>query len=334
MPDLPAVKVIGTGGTITSIGHDRFDFVRYSDIGTRIPINELLTRIPEAELLATLSSEDLYKAASSDIGPPEWIEIARRINQVYTANPETDGIVLTHGTGTMEETAYFLHLTVKSQKPVVMTGSMLPVTAIGTDADRNLYHAIVAAAHVDACGRGVMVCLNNQIHGARDVTKSDPLRVETFQSFGFGVLGYADSDGKVMFYRSTDRKHTTDTPFYVDDLQGLPRVDIIPIYAGTDDLLMNAARANGSAGVILAGVGGSSGSGTLKRSAEEAIRDGMIVVTASRTPTGRAVIGLKRQRSGFIAADNLSPLKARILLMLALTVTQDRDTIQKMFLEY
>ena len=334
MASKPAVRVIGTGGTITSVGHHRFDFTRYSEIGKRISIMESLDRIPEAKELADISSEDFLKVASSDIGPVKWIQIARRINQVFQEEPGVDGIVLTHGTGTMEETAYFLQLTVKSPKPVVMTGSMMPVTAIGTDADRNLYHAIMAAAHPDTAGRGVLVCLNNQIHSARDVTKTDPLRVETFQSFGLGLLGYADSDGKVVFYRATLRKHTTSTPFNVDGLQDLPRVDIVPMYAGGDDLLINAVRHNGSAGLVLAGVGGASGAGVVKESAEEAIKEGVAVVSASRTATGRAVVNPERERSGFIFADDLSPLKARILLMLALSVTKDREAIQQMFYDY
>jgi len=334
MKSKPAINVIGTGGTISSMGQDRFDFTRYAEVGRRISIKESLDRIPEVNDLANIVSEDFLSVASSDIGPVEWIQIARRINQVFADEPLCDGIVLTHGTGTMEETAYFLQLSVKSSKPVVMTGAMMPLTAIGTDADRNLYHAIMAASHTDTAGRGVLVCLNNQIHSAREVTKTDPLRVETFQTPGLGALGYADSDGEVVFYRSTVRKHTTSTVFDVGTLECLPRVDIVPIYAGCDDLLMNAVRNNQSQGVVLAGVGGGSGTGAIKESAEKAIKEGLVVVSSSRTATGRAILSPGRQKSGLIVADDLPPLKARILLMLALSVTKDLQVIQEMFYDY
>lgn len=334
MASKPIVRVIGTGGTIASVTSSRLDLTTYPETGHRILIKESLDRVPEVHELAEIRSEDLMSEASTFIGPSQWPRIARHINKVFREEPEVDGIVLTHGTGTMEETAYFLQLTVKSSKPVVMTGSMRPASALGTDADLNLYNAIRVAAHPDASGRGVLVVLNNQVHSGRDVTKTDPLHVETFKDYDMGLLGYADPDGEVVFYRSTVRKHTTATPFDVERIESLPRVDIVSSYAGSDALLVEAVRRNGSAGLVLAGVGGGSVDSPGPKAAMEAMKEGMTVALASRTANGRVVMTPGKERDGFIVADNLLPHKARILLMLALTVTRDRKAIQKMFYEY
>ncbi|MBM3924527.1 MAG: asparaginase [SAR202 cluster bacterium] len=333
MPAKPNIVVFGTGGTIAAVSPDRMDFTRYGDVGRRMPVAENLERLPEAKEIANLRAEDLYRTSSGEIGPKEWLNMARRINETFARDKTVDGIVLTHGTGTMEESAYFLNLTVKSNKPVVMTGSMRPASAIGTDADVNLYNAIKIAASPQARGMGVVVCLNHQIHSAREVTKSDPLRVETFKTHEFGILGYADSDGEVRFYRAPVRKHTTATPFEVNGLTDLPRVDIVPLYAGGDDLLINAVRKNKSAGLVLSGVGGGSGSKVQRAAALAAVKEGMAVALSSRTSGGRVVMTPEREEEGFISADDLRPLKARILLMLALSMTKDRKAIQRMFYE-
>ncbi len=330
----PVVRVIGTGGTIATIAANRLDLTRYPETGHRIPIEESLARIPEVHDLAEVRSEDLMSEASSFIGPGQWPRIARRVNKAFREEPDVDGVVLTHGTGTMEETAYFLHLTVDSPKPVVMTGAMRPASALGTDADLNLYNAIRAAADPNAVGRGVMVAMNNQIHSGRDVSKTDPLHVETFKDNDMGLLGYVDPDGQVVFYRSTVRKHTTETPFVVERIGILPRVDIVSTYAGSDELLVEAVRRNRSAGLVLAGVGGGSGNAAATQTALDAIREGMTIVLASRTANGRVVMTPSKERQGFIVADNLLPHKARILLMLALTVTKNRGAIQQMFYDY
>lgn len=334
MPNKPVVRVIGTGGTIATVTDDRLDFTNYPETGRRIPVEESLTRIPEASYIADVRSEDLMSEASSNIGPENWPLIARRVNQVFRDEPDVDGVVLTHGTGTMEETAYFLHLTVKSSKPVVMTGAMRPASAVATDADLNLYNAIQVAASPNSAGRGVLVVMNNQIHNGRDVTKTDPLHVETFKDSDTGLLGYCDPDGQVAFYRSVERKHTVDTVFDPDNMDTLPRVDIVPTYAGADEMLVEAVRRHGSPGLILAGVGGGSSASPAPRAAMEAMQDGMTVVLASRTANGRVVMTDGKRRDGFIVADNLLPHKARILLMLALSVTNERQAIQQMFYEY
>jgi L-asparaginase len=192
-------------GSISGIGPHRLDYLRYAELGQRLTIEQMLARVPEAQEIADVQGENLTSVGSTAIGPGEWLQIAQRIHQLHQEEPDLAGIVVTHGTATLEETAYFLHLTVKSAKPVVVTGAMRPPTAIGTDADLNLLDAIRIAACPDAGGRGVLTVLNNEIQSARDVTKGNTLRVETFHSNHLGLLGYADSDGRVLFYRVVSR---------------------------------------------------------------------------------------------------------------------------------
>ena len=251
-----------------------------------------------------------------------------------TEDDDVAGVVMTHGTATLEETAYFLHLTVKSPKPLVITGSMRPASALGTDADINLLDAIRIAACPDAVGKGVLTVLNNQIHSARDVSKSNTFRVSTFRPNELGFLGYADSDGEVVFYRSPTRGHTTSTPFDVAGLQDLPRVDIVYSYVDADELLVEAVRRHGSGGLTLAGLGAGLSPLAVLEAGARAVSDGMPVVLASRATASRVVMTPAMERWGFIVCDNLLPQKARILLKLALTVTRDRREIQRMFYEF
>jgi L-asparaginase len=275
--------------------------------------------------------ENLTSVGSTSIGPQEWLQIAQRINQLFDEEPELSGIVVTHGTATLEETAYFLHLTVKSPKPVVVTGAMRPPTAVSTDADLNLLDAIRIAACPDAGGRGVLTVLNNEIQSARDVTKSNTLRLETFQSHHLGLLGYADSDGQVLFYRAVTRQHTIGTPFAVASTPSLPRVDIVYAYGGADGLLVDAVHQHRSAGLVVAGFGSGTFPPVFLDAATRAAADGMPVVLASRSTSGRIIMTPKKEVAGFIVADDLHPQKARILLMLALTISHERQAIQEMF---
>src|SRR5262244_2305537 len=251
----PKVHVVATGGSIAGLGPHRLDYILYPELGQRLSIEEMLARIPEAHDLAEIQAENLIRVGSTSIGPTEWLQLAQRINQLFATDTSLAGVVVTHGTATLEETAYFLHLTVKSERPVVVTGAMRPPTAVGTDADLNFLDAIRLAACPEAPGRGVLTVLNNEIQSARDVTKSNAFRVETFTSRELGFLGYVDSDGQVLFYRSVTRPHTTATPFDVTGLHELPRVDIVYAYGGADGVLVEAARAHGAAGLVLVGFG-------------------------------------------------------------------------------
>jgi L-asparaginase len=327
----PKVRIIATGGSISGIGPHRLDYLLYSELGQRLTIEEMLARIPEAQEIADVQGENLTRVGSTAIGPQEWLLMAQRINQLCREEPDLSGIVVTHGTATLEETAYFLHLTVKSAIPVVVTGAMRPPTAVGTDADLNLLDAIRIAACPHAGGRGVLTVLNNEIQSARDVTKSNTLRVETFHSNHWGLLGYADSDGQVLFYRAVTRSHTMATPFDVTAIQALPRVDVVYAYGGADGLLIDAVRQHRSAGLVLAGFGSGTFPPAFLEAGLSAVRAGMPVVLASRSTSGRIIMTPKKEDAGCIVADDLHPQKARILLMLALTISHDRKVIQEMF---
>ena len=334
MTSRPTVRIIATGGSIAGVGPNRLDYILYPELGQHLTIAQSLERIPEVHEVAQVRSEDLVSVGSTAIGPGEWLRLSQRINQVFQEEADVAGVVVTHGTATLEETAYFLHLTVKSARPVVITGAMRPPTALGTDADLNLLDAVRVAAYPEAGGRGVLTVLNNEIHCARDVSKANTFRVETFRPNELGFLGYADSDGKVVFYRASLRKHTTATPFNVTGRDTLPRVDIVYAYAGADGLLVEAVRSNRSEGMVLAGFGGGSFPPAFIAAAAGAVLDGIPVVLASRSTAGRVVITPQKEAQGFIVSDNLMPPKARLLLMLALTVTRDRREIQQMFYEY
>ena len=329
----PRISIVATGGSIAGVGPDRLDFILYPELGEHITIQQSLDRIPEASEIANIAAEDLVSVGSTAIGPAEWLRLAQRINDLL-GSADIEGVVVTHGTATLEETAYFLHLTVKSHKPVVVTGAMRPPTALGTDADLNLLDAIRVASSPVASGMGVLTILNNEIQCARDVVKTNTFRVETFKPDELGFLGYADSDGQVVMYRAPLRKHTTDTEFDVTGVDSVPRVDIVYCYAGSDELLIDAVRANGSDGLVLAGFGGGSFPPKAIEAAATAVDEGIPVVLASRSLSGRVVMTPRKEEQGFIVSDNLQPQKARILLMLGLTVTKETARIQRMFAEY
>ena len=329
----PTIAVVATGGSIAGVGPDRMDFILYPELGEHITIQESLARIPEAADIARIEAEDLVSVGSTAIGPAEWLSLTKRINQLL-ARSDIAGVVVTHGTATLEETAYFLHLTVKSSKPVVVTGAMRPPTAMSTDADLNLLDAIRVAAAPVAAGKGVLTILNNEIQCARDVVKTNTFRVETFKPNELGFLGYSDSDGEVVLYRAPLRRHTTDTEFSVDDRDSLPRVDIVYCYAGSDELLIDAVRANRSQGLVLAGFGGGSFPPRAIEAGAQAVAEGIPVVLASRSLAGRVVMTPRKEEQNFIVSDNLQPQKARILLMLGLTATGERQELQRMFADY
>ena len=335
MPN-PTVHIIATGGSIAGVGPDRMDYIRYPELGKHLTIEQNLARVPEIGDNFEIIAEDLVSVGSTAIGPADWIALTERIHAIVRDEPDTAGIVITHGTATLEETAYFLHLAVKTDKPVVVTGAMRPPTSISTDADLNLLDAVRIAATPEAAGMGVLTVLNNEIHCAREVYKANTLRVETFKPNELGFLGYADSDQRVVFYRRPVRKHTTATPFRVDGRRDLPRVDIVHAYAGADGMLVDAVRAHGSDGLVLAGFGAGTFPPAVVAAAESAVSGGMPVVLASRSSAGRVVMTPRKAEQGFIVADNLMPQKARILLMLGLTVAGagDLEGLRGMFGEY
>jgi L-asparaginase len=330
----PRVYVIGTGGSISFVGDYRTDYINYSYSNKHLTIQEMLERVPEVQQFAEVIAEQLLNVGSTDVHPAHWLELAKRINQIFQEDPDAAGVAVAHGTATLEETAYFLNLTVKSHKPVVVTGAMRPPTGLGTDADVNLMDCVRVAAAPQSKGRGVLTILNNEIQAARDVTKTNSYRLETFHSNELGLLGYADSDEEVVFYRNPTKTHTLDTEFDVAGAAELPRVDIAYAYAGADDLVIKALAGAGVSGIVAAGLGSGGSPPKFMAGLHSAQRQGVPVVIATQTGNGRVVRTRRFTEDGYIAADNLSPKKARILLMLALTATDDPAEIQRMMLTY
>ncbi|HZN25399.1 MAG TPA: asparaginase [Burkholderiales bacterium] len=328
------VYVIGTGGSISCIGESRTDFLDYGYADRHYTIDEMLARLPELAGIATVRSEQLTNVGSGELSPAHWLALAKRINAIFREAPEASGVAVTHGTATLEETAYFLNLAVRSTKPVVVTGAMRPMTAISNDADLNLFDAVRIAATEHAANRGVLVILNNQIHAAREVTKSNTSRLDTFKTPDLGYLGYADSDGEIVFYREGTRRHTARTEFDVDTVDALPRVDIAYAYAGADGTVIEAFAKAGCRGLVAAGLGSGSTPRAFTDALTELARSGVPVVVASHSPGGRVMARRIFTDRGLIPSDNLQPRKARILLMLALTRTRDPAEIARMFRTY
>ena len=331
---LPMVWLLGTGGTIAATGAPRLTFYEYGVPGQRLDVHQNLERIPEVKDFAQVKAEHLWQAGSGGLGPTRWLELSKKINSIFQNDSNVNGVVVTHGTSSMEETAYWLNLTVKSQNPVVVTGTMRPPSAMGTDSDNNLLGSIILAGSQEAQGMGVTIMLNDEINAARDVTKQNSYRVQTFGSREVGLLGYVDSDLKPVFYRAPTRKHTHQTEFDVSNLDDLPKVYILYAYEGVDDLLARALIDANAPGIVLASMGPGAAGQALSEALVEARQKGANVVVTTRAGAGRIIRTSVYRKNGMVAGDNLSPQKARILLQLALTRTRDPEEIQRMFNTY
>jgi L-asparaginase len=380
--ELPRVMLVATGGTISNKS------------GGRLSASELVALIPDVERYARPEFEQFANVASSSMTLDQWLGLSRRLNELFTAQPDLGGIVVTSGTDTLEELAYFLHLTVRDERPVVVVGSMRNPSTLGYEGAANLLEAFRVAVAPDARGKGVLVVLNDEINSAREVTKTDALRLQTFQSRTVGVLGVVDSD-RVVFYRSTVKRHTSRSEFDVTKITALPRVDVLMVYQGADGDLIKAAADLGSKGIVIAGAGAGVTSGTQSAGMSYAAEKGAVIVSTTRTgsgrvsggrglasgrtpqtgagappaaqpppaqpvaatpapaaappatgkaasaaPTGQPTAGTppmgasQAMRRRFVGGEDLQPVKARILLMLALSTTSDVAEIQRMFMEY
>src|SRR5262245_43523036 len=331
MAEKPLVWILATGGTVSSWGSPRLVFFDYGRSGERLGGSQILERVPEISDYARIRTEQITQAKSGNIGANGWLRLSQRINEIVQDPEEASGVVVFHGTSSMEETAYWLNLTVKSAKPVVLTGAMRPASALSTDADNNLLRAVILARSEEACAMGVTIMLNDEIHAAREVTKRNSYRLETFGTHDLGMLGYMDSDLKTVFYRAPKRRHTFQSEFDVSTLTELPRVDIVYGYEGADGLLARALIDAQVPGIVLAGMGSGGVADDLTYTLVEARRNGAAVVVTTRTGSGRVIRTARHVKDGFIAGDNLSPQKARILLQLALAATKDVERIQQMF---
>lgn len=325
---LPTVAVLSTGGTIAS----RQDPLQ----GGYVPAlsgEDLVSAVPAIRKVAQIRVEQISNISSSDMTPDIWVRLATRISDLLSQGAVT-GVVVTHGTNTLEETAYFLDLTVNSEKPVVLVGAQRPASDPDSDGPRNLLDAVRVASSPEAAGKGVVVAMNGQINAARDVTKANTSQVETFRSLEFGALGVVDVE-RVRFYRSPLRRQT----FAVDPGRALGKVDIVESYAGADGRSVRSLlRDGGASGIVVAGLGLGGVPGAMFDAIQEARAQGLPVVISTRVPTGRVFplsatkgSALSLKSIGCVLADNLSPQKARILLMLALTQTRDPLALQKYF---
>ena len=327
------VAVVGTGGTISSVGRHSLDLVAYAELGKIYEVDELLAAFPETTAQAEVLPVRFRAIGSPKINAADWLELAATIHQLAREQPDLSGIVVTHGTASLEETAYFLNLTLKVECAVVVVGAQRPASGMGTDAGINLVNAIRVAADPGSCGKGVLVMLNDEIHAARDVTKTSTLRLQTFRSRDFGVLGHADND-RVVYYRAPVRKSMRESEFDLAGIDALPRVDIVLSYAGADRTAVDAFVAAGAKGLVSAGFAPGFCTPGEQEGFEAAIARGVVVAQSTRAGSGRVVPLNSMRPENCVVADNLTPQKARVLLMLALTRTADPADIQRMFLEY
>ncbi len=330
----PRIALIGTGGTISFAGRDGLDVFEYMEFGRRQTVAEILARFPEVEAAAELELVDHAQLSSSGVTPGDWLALVARIHEIAARAEPPDGIVLTHGTATLEETAYFLHLTLKCDVPVVLVGAQRPSSALGTDAGANLLGAIRLAGSAEARGMGVLVLLNDEIQAAREVSKTSTFRLETFRSPDLGMLGYVDGDGRVALYRAPARPHTAATPFDVTRVGDLPRVDIAYSYAGAPPTAVEAFVAAGAEAVVMASLAPGMPATTQMDAVTAARAAGVLVIYSSRVGSGRVLRRTSMVEAGIVAADNLNPQKARVLAMLALRETREPDALQAIFDTY
>jgi L-asparaginase len=329
--DLPNVRILATGGTIAGVSRSAAE-TQYA--AAKVGVELLIDAVPEMKKVANVAGEQVVKIGSQDMNDEVWLKLAKRVNELL-ARKDVDGIVITHGTDTMEETAYFLNLTVKSDKPVVLVGAMRPSNAMSADGPFNLFNAVVVAASSTSKGRGVMVAMNDAVLDGRDVTKTSTTEVQTFVSPNFGPLGYVHN-GKVTYQRRSERLHTQRTEFDVSKLDKLPLVGIIYNHANASELPVKALVDAGYKGIVSAGVGNGNLYNKVFEVLEDAAKKGVAVVRSSRVPTGATTLDAEVDDAqyGFVASGTLNPQKARVLLQLALTKTQDPQQIQAMFGKY
>jgi L-asparaginase len=329
--ETPRVIILATGGTIAGVAESS---TKAGYMSGQVTADAMIAAVPDIAGIAPVRGEQIANVGSQDMTFAIMIKLANRINTLLDSRG-ISGVVVTHGTDTMEETAYFLNLTVKSKKPVVITGAMRPSTAISADGPLNLYNAVAVAADSDAAGRGTLVVMNDRIHGAHSLTKTNTTSVETFLSPLNGLIGTVIY-GQTRYFRRPFRKHTFLGEFSVDGVHSLPRVDILYACADMPADLVDCSVSRGARGIVIAGDGnGNMNAATLDRAARAAEK-GLFIVRSSRVPTGRVGrnVEVNDDRMKFIASDELNPAKARILLMLALLKKRSLDEIQQLFYDY
>jgi glutamin-(asparagin-)ase len=327
----PHVVVVGTGGTIAGSGKLATDTSTYKTAS--VAVDKILEQVPDAARFANVTSEQLFQVGSKSMNEEYMIKLAKRV-EVLAQDPSVDGIVVTHGTDTLEETAYFLNLTVHTDKPIVFAASMRPSTAISADGPLNLLDAVIIAASPDAKDKGVLVSLNDEIHSARDVSKTNSFKTDTFKS-PYGPLGYV-VEGKPFFYRDIARPNTAHSQFDIKNIDKLPRVDITYQYTNSDMTAFDAFVKAGAKAIVIAGTGNGNVSDALLPDLSK-LSGKTILVRSSRTGTGSLYRGASYDgdtKNGFIAVDDQPPVKARLLTALALTQTNDPKAVKEILYKY
>ena len=327
----PKIRIIATGGTIAGVSASSTSSAYSAGL---VGVQTLIDAVPQMLYLADISGEQLVNIGSQDMNDQVWLKLAKRINQLLNEEGY-DGVVITHGTDTMEETAYFLNLTVKSDKPVILAGSMRPSTAISADGPANLYNAVAAAVSPAVKGMGVICCMNNQLLDAKTVIKTHTIDCDTFEGGPSGIIGYV-YNGEAHMLQSPNNLHTTKSEFDITGLEKLPQVGIVYGYANCSPLPFQAFVDAKFDGIVLAGVGDGNFYKDVFDVAVKAQEGGIQVVRSSRCPTGPTCLNseVDDAKYHFVAALELNPQKARILLMLALTKTHDWQQIQEYFKKY
>jgi len=327
----PHIVILATGGTIAGSAETQ---TQAGYTSGQVGVDVLIAAVPQMQKLARITGEQVANVGSQDMNDAIWLKLAKRCNELL-ADPDVDGIVITHGTDTLEETAYFLDLVVHSKKPVVMTAAMRPSTALSADGPLNIFNAVAVAADPDAVGRGVMVVANDDIHDARSITKTSTTDVQTFLSPERGLIGVT-LYGENNFFRYPYKLHTYKSEFSLDGVESLPRVDVIYITAGVSPDMIDCAVANGAKGIVTAGVGNGNMTADALKAVERAVKKGVVVVRSSRVTagfTGRNV-EIKDDEIGTVASGDLNPAKARVLLKLVLLKTTEPAKVQATFDRY
>ena len=327
----PTIYILATGGTIAGSGSGALD-TSYTS-GT-VTVDKLIAAVPDINKIATIKGEQISNIGSQEMNNEVWFKLANRVNELLVSG-KADGVVITHGTDTMEETAYFLNLVVKSDKPIVMVGAMRNSGSLSADGPLNIFNAVNVAMSKEAAGKGVMVVMNDEIHAAREVTKTNTTAVDTFKSPNSGKIGTVFY-GNVKFYMNPTRKHTVNSAFDITKIKELPRVDIIYSHSNDNPDFVNVAVKNGAKGIINAGMGNGNPFPSALEALGEAVKAGIVVVRDSRVGSGETTLNgeVDDGKYGFLASDNLNAQKARVLLMLALTQTTDKAKIQELFLTH
>ncbi|MCY7455399.1 type II asparaginase [Bacillus altitudinis] len=327
---LSNIKVLATGGTIAGSSDSNTDTTGYKS--GALGIDKVIASVPQLKDIANVTGEQVANVGSENVDNALLLKLAKRVNQLLN-DDQVDGIVVTHGTDTLEETAYFLHLVVKSDKPVVVVGSMRPASAISADGPLNLYHAVKIASTKEAKGKGVMVTLNDRIASARFITKTNTTTTDSFKSLEQGYIGEVAGE-VVSFYNEPTRKHTADSEFDISKLKELPQVDILYGYQNDQKYVYDAAVKAGAKGIVIAAAGNGTMSTEAINGATDAVKKDVVIVRSSRAGNGIVTHEKMDDEHHFVSSDSLNPQKARILLMLALTKTKDPEKIQSYYEQY